>query len=356
MKKIYFIKFTLLMSMLALTVLIFGQISDKKVIIVGALDRNVNPPIIRPEDQVLIDSVSQWVDATFLDAAIFNNAPKDSLYTTIGAEGVIISESIGGGAVGNFGQLRDQFPKPCIIFEAAVFTDDAATTDKWLLLETGGGTWGYGSPKAVDVQWKIIDNTHYITQEFDLGVVNYAAEPNRGVPYLHDISYNPKILAVAAREADDVGGSNSTYTQDKAIAIGLIEARNILFINVAYTYFAAEGTENLYKLLHRAVEFMFDAYPPEPVAINENLLSKIELTAFPNPASDEVTIRFKASEIGNATATIFDVTGKAITTLNKKTVLGNNYFFHDVSNYPRGLYVVKVQAGNHTEYTKMVIQ
>ncbi len=96
--------------------------------------------------------------------------------------------------------------------------------------------------------------------------------------------------------------------------------------------------------------------PPEPEAINENQINKFELTAFPNPASEQVTIGFRASKIVNATATIYNITGNEIATLNKQTVLGNNFFFHDVTNYSSGVYFVKLQIEEQTEFIKFIIK
>jgi hypothetical protein len=266
MRHNYILSKILMLTFMLASVMVYAQPVERTIIYVGQYEASTTN--IRPEDSTAIDSISQWVTpVVFLDQGVFNDAPADSLYgdggDAIGAEGVIISESIGSTSVGNFG-LRDNYPVPCITMEG-VLTNDPASINKWPLLLEDGGVWGYDPPEDVDVQWRIVEDQHYITEGYTYEqIINYANAASRGVPYLHGIAPSHIILATGARE--DGGTANPTYVQDEAIALAYIESPEILYMNIAYTYLG-EGvaTTDFYQILHRSVEFMFDAIPQPPI-------------------------------------------------------------------------------------------
>jgi len=355
MKKNDYLSKILMLTLLLVSLMVYTQPVDKTIIYVGQYESNE----IREADSIMMDSVANWItNVVFMDAGVFNPAPADSLYgdgaDAIGAEGVIISESIGSTSVPNFG-LRDNYPVPVIIMEG-VLTNDPASTEKWPLLLEDGGVWGYASPEAVDVQWKIVDDEHYITDEYNIGdILSYAETPDRGVPYLHGISPSHVILATAARE--EGGVDNPTFVQEEAIAIGYIEDPEILFINVAYTYLAV-GTTDFYNIMHRSVEFMFDAIPEEPIdAVEELFTDAIKLAVYPNPAELDATISFyiEAGEI--VSVNIYDLTGGLVKNIYKgSSVAGKNVVHADLTNYTSGIYFVELQIGNKIAHTKLVVK
>jgi len=325
---------------------------DKTIIFVGQYQSaTIQEP--RPEDQVAMDSISQWVNVVFMDGGVFNEASASELYGEGGtnAKGVIISESIGGGAVANFG-LRDNYPVPCIIMEAAQFSGDPASTDRWVLLNEDGGTWGYDPASAEDVQWKIADDMHYITDEYNIGdVINYAPEADRGVPYLHGFFVDHYILATGGRT--DGGSANPSYVQDQAAALAILLDPEILFMNVAYTYLAV-GSADFYNILHRSVKYMFEAYP---VGVDQVLTEEFDLSVYPNPARDQAVVRFSAEPGKSMSLDLFSISGALAGNLHTGvTVDGENVVSLNTAGYGPGLYFVELQVGNKISYEKLVLK
>lgn len=357
MKKNYLLTKILIPALMLVSVLVYAGPAEKTIIFVGQYVGGTTD--IRPEDQTAIDSISQWVtDVVFLDQGVFNDAPADSLYgdgaEAIGAEGVIISESIGSESVGNFG-LRDDYPVPCITMEG-VMTNDPESTVKWPLLLEDGGVWGFGSPDDVDVQWKIVEDQHYITEDYTYEqIVDYANAADRGVPYLHGIAPSHLILATAVRE-EGLGTEDPPYVQEEAIALGYIENPAIMFMNVAYTYLAdGAATTDLYNVLHRAVEFVFDAYWID--AVNTLLADEIDLSVSPNPATSDFDISFTIEAGKNVSVNLISVTGGLIGTVYEGlSVAGNNIVNINIANFAPGLYIVELHINNNVAYSKLIIK
>lgn len=332
--------------LLAITVIWAQPDSDKVIIFVG--DGATAPT---PEDQVCFDSLAQWVDVIYFGSAEFNATTPDILYgegSTYEAEGIIISESIDSKVVPNFGR-RDGYPVPAIIMEGVIGTPDDEV--RWPLLEENGGIWGFGTPEDVDVQWKIVDNTNYVTGVFDLGdVVDYADAPDRGVPYIHGVASDHIILATAVRES---GGDVTDFVQSEAMALGYIVDPSILYMNVAYTYLAA-ATPEFYDILHRGVQFVFDAIP---VGNGQVKTSEFGLTVYPNPLANEAAIRFSAKAGQEVVVNLYSLIGADLGNIYRGvTVAGDNEILLNTSEYPAGVYVAELSAGHKVSHAKFVIK
>lgn len=329
---------------------VFAQSVEKILIFVGGQEDSA-----RVEDQVAIDSLTSWgMEIVYMGSTQFNDATVADLYEGgASADGVIISESIGSTNVPNFG-IRDEYPVPIIIMEGVLTNDDASTT-KWPLLDAEGGVWGFDPPEDVDVEWEINDTDHYITENYDLGqVIKYAPEKGRGVPYLHGIDPSHQVLAVATRT--EGGTDNPTWVKDEAITLAVIEDPAIVYMNVAYTYLAVASVE-FYDILHRSVEFISDAIPepPEPPEGINDIENRFELKVF--PYGGEMAVRFKAPAGQSARITMYDMTGKHVANLYEgETVSGYNFASFNAAEYSNGIYIVKMESGNQTLNTKVVIK
>lgn len=348
MKKIYSLGSVMMLALMLASLMVYAQPVEKTIIFVGQYEPSTTN--IRPEDQVAIDSISQWIsNLVFMDQGDFNTATADELYgeTGTGAVGVIFSESIGSNGVYNFA-LRDNYPVPVITMEEAIFSSDLAATDKWPLLIEGGGIWGFDPPEAVDVQWKIAEDMHYVTEEHSIGdVVTTATAANRGVPYLHGLDPYHIILATGAR-AD--GGD---YIQAEAIALGYVEYPEILIMNVPYTHLSI-GTPEFYALLHRSVKFMFEAYP---VGIDQVLTKEFGLSVYPNPATRNTVISFSAEAGKNVSIDLYSLTGALVGNVyTGMTVAGENVVNLNTERYGSGLYLIELQIENKVSHAKFILK
>jgi hypothetical protein len=351
MKKIYSVKFLFILSLLMMSLLVYGQ---KTILFVGgAATAEENAA-----DFDLIDSLKNWGFVVYyMDDAVFNES-TDTMYN--GKAGAIFSETCGSTGVTVFGPFRDNFPIDWITLEAGAMSN---TSDRWALFEEGTGGIVINNVSAngdeFDLQYKITDNTHYITEIFDLNqIVTWSDGTDyKEVPYVHHLIYSTKTLAMPVAPTDE----------PTAFAIGVIDDFN-LPVQMFYFGMSAQcvqgsgadqhyGTNDYYKIMKRAAEWTFDAIPEPPSDIKDNLIQNYGLIAFPNPASEIVTIRFKAPVAGNAKVTLYDVTGQQLDILIDVDVqTGYRIINLDVTDYPEGIYFVRLNAGEHTEYIKLLVK
>jgi len=87
------------------------------------------------------------------------------------------------------------------------------------------------------------------------------------------------------------------------------------------------------------------------LGVSENLLENA-VRIFPNPAKTEVTIA-KSSDISLESATVFDITGRVIMTVNLKAM--NQEKTIDISKFQSGIYLIKLESANAT-LTKQLLK
>ncbi len=310
-------------------------LKEKRIVLVGN-------PTTEAGDQNLMDSLSEWMTANYMLASDFNGL-EESAFDTIDC--VLFSETILSTDVPAFGNDLN-FPVPSIVMEMSVFDNEA---DKWSLLKDDAVFEAHGSPVAEDLQWIIVDNTHYITEIYNsYEVVSYATgTPNRGMGYITGFKGDVDVLAKPNSQVDNAD----------VAAIAVVNDYDILFMSVAKDYPAAGiATPDLFKVLKRGCEFLLDVIPGGPSGIKDKATDPFGLTTFPSPAADNLTIRFVADHNCHATVTILNITGKQLSVLSDETRQGNNYLSLDVSNYPAGLYFVELKMGDKIGNTKFIVK
>ncbi len=93
------------------------------------------------------------------------------------------------------------------------------------------------------------------------------------------------------------------------------------------------------------------------IGIEELYAGKVQATAFPNPASSNLTIQFNMLMPGDALVSIFDVYGKMV---YRRSINGLYYGFHkhniNVSGLPQGQYLFSVKTGQYVESGKVIVK
>ena len=324
-----------------ITIVSFAQPADKTIIVVGGSGEP------EPEDQVLIDSLASWIEnVVYYSAGEFNITIADSLYKDV--DGVVISESITSTTIPNFAR-RDDYPVPCIAMEGVFSGPD--DINKWPLLAEDGGIWGYTTPEEVDIQWRIADEEHYITDGYEIDdVIYYAETAVRGVPYIHHIVPDHIILATAFRTD---GGGVDGYNQDEAIACAWIEYPAIIYMNVAYTYYA-EGTVEWYAILKRSAQFLFGF---TPVGVDQLLSPSTKLSVYPNPSAGNARISFNMEAGEKVLVNLISITGGLVGNIyNGISYKGENIISLDTDKFSPGLYFIELNVDDKLAYTKFVIK
>lgn len=91
-------------------------------------------------------------------------------------------------------------------------------------------------------------------------------------------------------------------------------------------------------------------------SINENLAEKMNLEVYPNPAKDNLTIRFNADNGVEDQIKLVDLTGKTVKVIANGFSKGLNTFNVNVSDLPEGMYILEFIVGSETVSKKIVIQ
>jgi hypothetical protein len=315
-------------------------------------------------DQDLFDSLTAWGYAPeFWDS--------NTDYTTgIGLdynnyEAMLANETVDSKVMGK--HAEDGYPLPCIMLEGFAV---ATGSDRWEwiddntteLYQTPGG-----SGTADDQIFVVKDNSHYITEEYQVGDQipwSSATDPSVLTEICPisikevNVDYDGKLGQMKSHESqagfwnmvsvDDVAGNGNRllYWGINSNGLNGLEA-----VGGAPEHY---GTPAFFHLIKRSVEWVLGAGPA--VAVEEFRSSPFELVAFPNPASERLTVRFRATAGADATATLYNVAGQAMDAFTRMTVDGNNFLFLDAGNYPAGIYHLHLDVDGQAAVTKVVIQ
>jgi hypothetical protein len=356
MKRLYIRFFTI-----ALALMIFAAdgFSQKSILFVGRGNYDFL------SDQDIQDSLTAWGYApVFWSSENLATGVDDDFndldYTQY--QGMVVNESVDSKDMARFG-TTDDYPLPCVNMEGFCV---ATSNDRWgwvdseiMQTASGGGT--------PDEQIFIVkDNSHYITQDFNLGDEvpwsNSTVEVGEIRPVSVEevnVTYSAKLGQIKAHAGetsywnmvtvDEIGGSNNRLVHWGVSVVGLDGySDNVTESSGSY------GTPEFYTLLRRSVEWILGE--DEGTSVEAPEADQMELVAYPNPASERVTIRFSSSSAQPYTATLYNVAGQQVDLLKKQTHAGRNYLFLDANKYPSGIYQMRIDMEEGTAITKVVIQ
>jgi hypothetical protein len=80
------------------------------------------------------------------------------------------------------------------------------------------------------------------------------------------------------------------------------------------------------------------------------------LTAFPNPASDRVTIVFNAPKDGDYRLSIVDLSGRLMFAQEIDILSGVSQMDFDLSGYAAGMYLVSLENGQEIQNIRLVVE
>jgi hypothetical protein len=356
MKKVYS-KFLITILMLMVTsVFVFGV---KDVIFIGRGPSDAIETYMSDKD--LMDSLDAWgFEVTYLANDDYKAATGEVAIQ--GHEAIFINETCDSKIFNDFAQDLS-YPIPCVTLEGYVVHQDRwgwlgdVATD---LIQPGSGEATEDNTIIV-----VLDNTHYITQPF---TVNQEVKwsnavdadlGNTGTVVIKEVNveYSGKLATIKANINDDefynlVTVDASAEIPNKVVLWGI----NAIGLNGDGTQDKHYGTNEFFQIVRRACEWAYDEMPGE-VSVEDHIADSYQLVAFPNPASVKATIRFNVPAAGPAKVTLYDITGQQVDVLlDKNAHAGNNFIFMDVTSYPKGVYFIKLQFEERTEFTKLVIK
>jgi hypothetical protein len=110
---------------------------------------------------------------------------------------------------------------------------------------------------------------------------------------------------------------------------------------------------NYYRLKMMDIDGSFTYSPIRSVVLGEGKATNVSIA--PNPAKGQVFVKLNADDAKAITLVLVDVTGKTVLTERKNLESGFNQLPLNVSNYPQGLYFLKIVDANTTETHRLVI-
>jgi hypothetical protein len=101
----------------------------------------------------------------------------------------------------------------------------------------------------------------------------------------------------------------------------------------------------------------WDGLPPSTTYQRGQDPVDLDLTISPNPADQNIKATFTLPSMASVNLAIRDIAGQTMTSLlsQEQVLPGIHAFAIDVSTYPKGIYLVTVTAGAHSETKKLVV-
>ena len=81
-----------------------------------------------------------------------------------------------------------------------------------------------------------------------------------------------------------------------------------------------------------------------------------ELAAYPNPAVDNLTVRFFSYTPDKAKVSLVSLTGQVLETIELDAIADYNFVHFDANKYSQGIYFVDLEVEGNTSHTKVVIE
>ncbi len=90
------------------------------------------------------------------------------------------------------------------------------------------------------------------------------------------------------------------------------------------------------------------------VGLEENAINGLEI--YPNPAENEITIRYDIANSQSTRISIQDITGKENSSVKVNSVAGSNLVFIDLSTVSAGIYFIVIENGEEKVVKKIVVK
>ncbi|MBP7270307.1 MAG: T9SS type A sorting domain-containing protein, partial [Bacteroidia bacterium] len=78
------------------------------------------------------------------------------------------------------------------------------------------------------------------------------------------------------------------------------------------------------------------------------------LTAFPNPAHENVQLRYFSGLLGKARLTVYDLSGRSLLMETKTVMEGENRFELSLKDLQSGTYLIRLDQGEQTKVIRIV--
>jgi hypothetical protein len=357
MKKIDLCRFLVLtFALIMFSAFVYAQ--ERNILFIG----RESTPDIHASDKDALDNLEELgCTVTYMDDSDYGQLDAGDLSVYDGMHGIYFSEPISSGTTINFREDRHNYPVPCMCLEGW-----GPRMDVWGWINDNETEYYRNDPGTEDDKSIIIkDNTHYITEIFDVdqevvwSTTTYTDANLPGCVKEVNVEFSAYLAQIKGLVDKDDFWTMFTVDADEGLPNRMfVWGMHEVGLNGtdACAYLEHTGTEDFWKIFRRAAQWTFDMIPEE-TSVKEKYLDDYSMHAFPNPASGIANIRFLAAEPGDATVTLFNLTGQQVQVLyDKRAKAGYNFVSFDTGEYPAGIYFAILQIGEHTLTTKLCIE
>lgn len=311
-----------------------------------------------PRGAVAMDYMYNTYPTQFVGIAVHNGDPMTvtaydngadlSGYPGCNVDRVLLDQSVSQAAFVNFYNTRKDLLTPASVGLTATAVGSALTVDV--------NSTFYSNFPAANYRLGVILVEDGVTGTGSgYNQVNYYAGGSNGAMGGYEALPDP--VPAAQMVYDHVGRAllGGYSGQVGSVPASLTDGQN-----VAYTFnYTIPGTMNVNNMT--AVAVVIDNASGEVVNAEKTditvvagveELASINMTIFPNPATDNINVSFDADG-GNYVVTLTDLAGKVVSTNNVSNASGTSTVTIDVANLKAGNYLVAVANGS-ASYTKMV--
>jgi len=226
-----------------------------------------------------------------------------------------------------------------------------------------GGTW-----KSTNETIANIDNNGFVTAVNEGKTqILYIIEDNNCADTAKQtiFVYNP-ITSIINEQVNEVKvGQSQFYTATPANGTWAVNDTNIATIDEISGELKAikTGSITITYTVNNYAPCNENSFAQKEITIVEDPNASVidienitELSLFPNPATDQVTIQFSLNDYATTTIELLDAKATKIYQRNIKNVVkGKNKILLNLSKYKNGVYFVKIVSKNATTTTKLLI-
>ncbi len=198
--------------------------------------------------------------------------------------------------------------------------------------------------------------------------IRYESDVQPGIdifpPEVNEVNpVNDTVVQVVYSE--DVNESTATdpanYLLDNGVTVSSVQMHsflnNIVFLNVSEmeTGDYVLTINNVEDLVGNAMEDVQTGFHFEGTGIDE-LSGVHDLTVYPNPASNRISISLNAENPGEYQMSVSDLSGRELIRRSLSVRSGNNTFGLDTHGLSGGVYLLKFQKGHAADFRKLIIK
>ncbi|WP_187261090.1 T9SS type A sorting domain-containing protein [Pontibacter beigongshangensis] len=229
------------------------------------------------------------------------------------------------------------------------------------------------SERVIDIAWHSFSNSRPGYELFDQPIKSYVSQVWEDGQWVNDEKYDATFGANGSYVGTYQEWENGTWVNDYRETVTYDERGNLVLsederriagawvkdygFKYTYTYNTAgnlaESVQQNYNTGTRAYENTYRIVYSNFQVITSAPLAAAELSTeiYPNPTADKITLSYKQPG-SQATLQITDIAGRIV--FEKQLPYAVQQQELDLSNFPAGLYMLRLRAGNAVSTTKIM--